>query len=85
MALECLAVLIAKGRRPGGLSGAELGQLRGFLAEMGASPASRAGCCRWGPAPSRPGAIRGTCRRRAPRGGPDKALAHERERAAGLS
>ncbi len=41
VALECLAVLIAKARRPGGLSGAELGQLRGFLSEMGASPASR--------------------------------------------
>ncbi len=41
LALECLARLVAKGRRPGGLSGAELGQLRGFLSEMGASPASR--------------------------------------------
>ena len=41
MALVCLARLIAKARRPGGLSGAELGQLRGFLSEMGATPASR--------------------------------------------
>jgi hypothetical protein len=40
-ALEALARLIAKGRRPEGLSGAELGHLRGFLSEMGASPASR--------------------------------------------
>jgi len=28
-------------RRPGGLTGGELGHLRGFLREMGASPASR--------------------------------------------
>ena len=41
VALELLARLIAKARRPGGLSGAELGHLRGFLSEMGASPASR--------------------------------------------
>ena len=40
-ALEAVARLMAKGRRPGGLSGAELGQLRGFLSELGASPASR--------------------------------------------
>ena len=39
-ALEALARLHAKSRREG-LSGAELGQLRGFLSELGATPASR--------------------------------------------
>ena len=40
LALECLARLIAKSRREG-LTAAELGHLRGFLSELGASPASR--------------------------------------------
>ena len=39
-ALEALARLMAKSRREG-LSGAKTGHLRGFLGEMGASPASR--------------------------------------------
>ena len=38
--LEHLARLIAKGRREW-LSGSELGHLRGFLTELGATPASR--------------------------------------------
>ncbi len=50
LALECLACLVAKGRRPGGLSGAELGQLRGFLSELGATPASRSKVLPAGPA-----------------------------------
>jgi hypothetical protein len=41
IALECLACLIAKGRRPEGLRPAELGHLRALLGEFGASPASR--------------------------------------------
>ncbi len=41
VALEMLARLIAKGRRPEGLTGAELGHLRALLGEMGATPASR--------------------------------------------
>lgn len=39
-ALEALARLIAKDRREG-LTGAELGHLRGLLGECGATPASR--------------------------------------------
>ncbi len=39
-ALEALARLHAKSRREG-LTGAELGHLRGFLTELGAAPASR--------------------------------------------
>ncbi len=50
LALECLARLVAKSRRPGGLSGAELGQLRGFLSELGATPASRGRVLPAGPA-----------------------------------
>ena len=49
-ALEATARLIAKARRPGGLSGAELGHLRGFLSELGASPASRGRVLPAGPA-----------------------------------
>ena len=41
IALECLACLTAKGRRPEGLRPAELGHLRALLGEFGASPASR--------------------------------------------
>src|SRR5215207_2714069 len=40
MALEALARLLAKSRRQG-LTNAELGHLRGFLREIGATPASR--------------------------------------------
>ena len=58
-ALEALARLMAKSRREG-LTGAETGHLRGFLTELGASPASRGRCSRRG-LPSRPPAIRGTC------------------------
>ncbi len=50
LALECLARLVAKSRRPGGLSGAELGQLRGFPSELGATPASRGRVLPAGPA-----------------------------------
>jgi hypothetical protein len=39
VALEATVRLIAKSRREG-LTGAELGHLRGFLTELGASPAS---------------------------------------------
>ena len=41
VALECLARLIAKGRRPEGLPPAYLGHLRALLGELGATPASR--------------------------------------------
>ncbi len=41
LALEMLARLIAKGRRPEGLLGAEMSNLRALLGEMGATPASR--------------------------------------------
>ena len=41
MAVEVVARLVARSRRQG-LTSAELGHLRGFLREMGASPASRA-------------------------------------------
>jgi hypothetical protein len=50
VALEALARLIAKGRRPGGLLGAELGHLRALLGEFGASPASRSRVLPAGPA-----------------------------------
>ncbi len=40
-ALEMVARLVAKSRRPEGLTGAELGHLRALLGEMGAPPASR--------------------------------------------
>ena len=41
MALEALARLLARSERQGLLANAELGHLRGFLAELGATPASR--------------------------------------------
>jgi hypothetical protein len=50
MALEALARLMAKGRRPEGLTGAELGHLRALLGEFGASPASRSRVVPAGPA-----------------------------------
>jgi hypothetical protein len=40
VAMEALARLVAKSRRQG-LSSAELGHLRGFLSQLGASPAAR--------------------------------------------
>ncbi len=55
-ALECLARLHAKSRRPEGLTGAELGHLRGFLSELGASPASRGRVLPAGPAEASPAA-----------------------------
>ena len=58
MALEALARLLARSRRQG-LTSAELGHLRGFLAELGATPASRGRVRPAGP-PRR--AIHGTCR-----------------------
>ena len=55
VALEMLAGLIAKGRRPGGLTGAELGHLRALLGEMGASPASRSRVLPAAPGAAAPG------------------------------
>jgi hypothetical protein len=52
-ALEALARLHAKSRRDG-LTGAELGHLRGFLSELGASPASRGRVLPAGPAEASP-------------------------------
>jgi hypothetical protein len=61
MALEALARLLARSRRQG-LTSAELGHLRGFLAELDATPASRGRCGRRGPARRPRRAIHGTCR-----------------------
>ncbi len=54
-ALEAVARLYAKSRREG-LTGAELGHLRGFLSELGASPASRGRVLPAGPAEASPAA-----------------------------
>ena len=66
-AVELVARLVAKGRRPGGLTGAELGHLRGLLGECGATPASRSRVLPAGPSAEtgrRSRAILGTCQRR---------------------
>ncbi len=55
VALEATCCLVAKSRREG-LSGAELGHLRGFLSELGASPASRGRVLPAGPAEASPAA-----------------------------
>ncbi len=53
-ALELVARLVAKGRRPEGLTGAELGHLRALLGELGATPASRSRVLPAGPGAEAP-------------------------------
>ncbi len=53
LALECLARLVARSRRQG-LSVGELRHLRAFLAELGATPASRGRVLPAGPAEASP-------------------------------